>query len=579
MYRPELPDLYRSISPKRCPISIRPPVVVYMKGYDDLREFKIIEAISRGFGIKSQLKIASLDFINNLQNKLGLEFVTFPLVFFRDRYIGGLNEFQHLKDDGQLEAPAPLATSYFPDGVCLTCGGHKFTLHDINKLFTCKACYGSGVSNHSIIRQREIVSIRHKELFICFEGKDSQQRHIYVICSLDALRPKIFTTEAVIYGYASMGCGVYDSRIVLAGGQLRVHSTLHHTTLHNGCITFDMNNRSVNHKPFLPMTHGKYKPLVFQLGKRLYVCDSRYESTGTPFLEIEFYSPAMKTTWNAIAGIFESVQELLTHSCLVFGNTCFMSYPSGGHTWTTHSNYLQNSWTPLFDKPLPFTGVATFHSQDGFDDFVMIYLDKGDVRVCKFDFSCFGDSQCLFSLIPCMSHEDEPYKQGYFADFGEGCFCLTAFGQLGILVCTFVVTRVGTPSGPLEVTCSFESTCNFYYHDLNNFVSDGTIITSVVGCFVRTQNEEAKSRAEKAAAIFYKCFRKMEDDYDLSQLKYMENPESLILEDIWGSGEEDLSSDDESEEDLACDDECEDQMGEETFDDYDPWQLENKDKS
>ncbi|KAL6508786.1 hypothetical protein OROHE_021345 [Orobanche hederae] len=491
---------------------LRPPVVVYITGDAGAKELRVcgaIESILQGYGIESQRQLASSDFLSDLGNRLG--FVKCPRVFFRGRYIGGLIEVQ---DAYQLEAPS---------AVCTACGGHKFTLlHaiDDDKLINCSAC-----SNDSSITQQ---GSSQTKLFICFQGKDIQQRHIYVICSLDAQQPRLYniTKEAVIYGYPYMGFGVYDSKIVLAGGQ----STMDNTT-HNGCFTFDMGNHSVDYNPFVFMTHGKYKPLLFQLGKRLYVCNSQYDSTiKEDVFPIEIYSPAVKTRWHAMSNIFDwsdvysSRHMLVNYSCLVFGNTCFMStVPFTDDTWITHCNYNHHLWMPYSDSPLPFTGVATFHSQDGFDDFVMIYFDKGAVKVCKFDFSGFGASQELFK-----PHKSDENIQGYFADFGMGCFCLTTFDKFRVYVCTFVVTREGTPSDPLKVTHRIQSKHVFHYDKL---FTDGMTISSVVGCSVPTQNQEAKSRAEKSEANFYKCYRKMKDDYDPVEAENMDSLVSLIHED------------------------------------------------
>lgn len=507
--------------------------MVYITG-DDAAELMVCEAIEsilQGYGIESQRQLASSDFLSDLGNRLK-GFVKCPRVFFRGRYIGGLKEVQ---DAYQLEAAS---------GVCTACGGYKFTLlHaiiDDDKLINCSACnYQSNDSQGSSSQTK---------LFICFQGKDSQQRDIYVICSLDAQQPLLYniTKEAVIYGYPSMGFGVYDSKIVLAGGQ----STMDNTT-HNGCITFDMENHSVNYNPFVLMTYGKYKPLLFQLGKRLYVCNSRYDSSSADVAPIEMYSPAVNTKWHTMSNIFTWSRchrhLLANYSCLVFGNTCFMSaVPFSDYSWRTHCNYRQTLWMPYSDSPLPFTGVATFHSQDGFDDFVMIYLDKGAVKFCKFDFTCFGDSQELFK-----PHKSDENIQGYFADFGMGCFCLITFDKFRVHVCTFVVTREGTPSDPLNLTHRIQSKHVFHYDKL---FTNGMSITSVVGCSVPTQNKEAKSRAEKAEAIFYKfykCYRKMKDDYDPLEAENMDSLESMILEDVdWLSGEKYS----EGEENSASDD-------------------------
>lgn len=109
----------------------------------------------------------------------------------------------------------------------------------------------------------------------------------YTLCSLDTQQPCIdtITTEAVISGNSFMGFGVYDYKIILAGG---LRTTDYSTN--NDCITFDIESHVVDYNPLVSMSYGKFKPpVLFQLGKRLYVCNSQYDSTSADIAPIEMY--------------------------------------------------------------------------------------------------------------------------------------------------------------------------------------------------------------------------------------------------------------------------------------------------
>ncbi|KAK1390489.1 hypothetical protein POM88_018667 [Heracleum sosnowskyi] len=465
-----------------------PLSVLYLAKDQSLKGHDAVQSIHKG-SIVEKRDVSSL--LPALMKDLNVDSLSCPMIFIGGRYIGGLPEFTKLKESGRL----------------------WFLLS------------GSAKVQDDICR----LSIRRSKFYICLEAVDSRRRHMYIIYSIHETLlctkqtyPPTMKQEAVIFGYPSMGCGTCDSKIIFAGGQRPLDRDRH-----NNCIAFDMTDNSVNNEPFIPMDKGKFKPLVFQLNKRLYVCGSEYSfksRNDADFLSIEFYSPAMRTRWRTVSNIFKwprgSNDFLANYACLVFGNSCLMSVPYEDATYITHCNFLESVWVKHSDASLPFTGLAASYSQTGYTDFVMIYFKEGVVRVCKFDFSCIGDSKDLFTL-----KSNGENMRGYFADCGKGRFCLTAFDKSHVYVCTFVVTRVGIPSDPLHMTHRILSSYNFHF---DQFSIEGRKITSVVGCSVPTPNEEAKLFAEKLAAAHYKNYMKVNDDYDPWDT---DNIKSLILQD------------------------------------------------
>lgn len=92
---------------------------------------------------------------------------------------------------------------------------------------------------------------------------------------------------------------------------------------------------------------------------------------------------------------------------------------------------------------------------------------------------------------------------GYFADFGDGIFSLTASDSVRIYVCTFKICEPMV----FELLSQYE-----YRFDALSF---GVDIISVVGCFAPYQNSSAIEHAEKALKVEYRMFaQKSEDDPD-----------------------------------------------------------------
>lgn len=336
------------------------------------------------------------------------------------------------------------------------------------------------------------------KLRICFKAKDKDYRNIYLIYSVEGSwlanqrsNPPTLNRDAVIFGYEVMGCGVYDSKIVLAGKGLSLRYYDHSS--HDGFVTYDMRKDVVSYKPFLPLCPSDFdsnvKPLVFQLNLRLYV----YYHNDI----VNFCSPAIKTDWNiSRIGTDCSFYGAEKCSCLVIGNSCCISAPCADVTYIHHSNYNEMcesdnlkkhsnpysddmgfDWMKHSDASLPFSGQATFYHQDGFDDFVIIYFENGVVRVFLFDFFSFGDSQVLFAVDSCTIGGT---MHGYFADFGNGCYCLTAFNKSLFYLYTFKITRYGKQSDPLKVQAKILSRYNF---EFDYFCTEGNKIEKVLGCF------------------------------------------------------------------------------------------------
>lgn len=118
-------------------------------------------------------------------------------------------------------------------------------------------------------------------MHFCFEAKDNQGKHVYVIytAKLSDLwtksdSPPHFTKEVVITtGVPSMGCGVFNSKLVLAGGSVK--SQQHgYNVKHKGVITYDLTTKQLSNSEIPLMPGGKLRPLVFQLDNKLYVLDT-----------------------------------------------------------------------------------------------------------------------------------------------------------------------------------------------------------------------------------------------------------------------------------------------------------------
>ncbi|KAK1358165.1 hypothetical protein POM88_051421 [Heracleum sosnowskyi] len=264
------------------------------------------------------------------------------------------------------------------------------------------------------------------KLYTCFEATNDLEEHVYVIYSakLSDLHNKklgskpMFEFETAIKGLKSMGCGVFNSKIVLAGGLVTRDEEKEYQ---NGLITFDIQERSVSQECFPPMIGEKIRPVVFELYGRLYVL-----STST-YVSVRSFGQMAK---------------------------CFMID---------------------YDEVIPFRGMATTYWKPGFSDVVVIYLSqeayKPDGELCS-----------------------------YFADFGEGNFCLTVYDNVSIHVYMFTIDRLpNKENGALNIQLKRLVDHTYSYKEL---AFGGNKCVSLLGCFA-LPSDDRKKRVEESD--LYRC--------------------------------------------------------------------------
>lgn len=343
----------------------------------------------------------------------------------------------------------------------------------------------------------------HTVLHICFEAQKSDykqgQDHTYLVYSVNISdeqtgEPK-FTKQAQITGPPSMGCGLSRSQIVLAGG---VSDGIKKKDI----ITFDMNTKMTSTNTFPPTKRGKLKPLVFELHNRLYVFDTGSHINKRSF---EFLSNKRKL-WHRVNNPFAEHTELsdyvspdicLDYSFLAIGNTAYISSPRGRIGFLHHSNHSYKSWYPGLPK-LPFPGVATFHYQPDYPDLLVITFKNGLVEAREFRSTIEPDiTEVLFAVDP--SWRSVGPMTGYFANFGDGSFCLTAFDSLCFCVYKFKILRTGKDDDQLwDCIISYKGRFSF-----DQFEDNGWRISSVLGCFPPDQNYKANLLAEKLVYSYW----------------------------------------------------------------------------
>ncbi|KAK1390753.1 hypothetical protein POM88_018931 [Heracleum sosnowskyi] len=344
----------------------------------------------------------------------------------------------------------------------------------------------------------------HTVLHICFEAQKSDRKqgpdHTYLVYSVDFSdnqtgEPK-FTMEALIPGPPSMGCGLFGSQIVLAGGVLDGIKK-------KDIVTFDMNSKSTSTDTFPPTKRGKLKPFIFELQNRLYVFDTGSHINKRSF---EFLSNKSKI-WHHINNPFALHTELsdyvspdisLDYSFLAVGNTAYISSPRGYVGFLLHSNKSGNSWYPSLPK-LPPPGVATFHYQCGYNNILVITFTNGLVVAREFNWTLDSNitTEILFAIDP--SWRSGGPMTGYFANLGDGNFCLSAFDSLCFCLYKFKILRKGKGDDQFwDCSISYKGRFSF-----DQFDDSGCRISSVLGCFPQDQNYNANLLAERLVHSYW----------------------------------------------------------------------------
>ncbi|KAL6561011.1 hypothetical protein OROGR_003801 [Orobanche gracilis] len=353
------------------------------------------------------------------------------------------------------------------------------------------------------------------KLYFCFEATNIQQEHVYLlysakmsdlICKASDSTPK-FTMEVVISGgFPSMGCGVFGSKIVLAGGLVVQGRTV---VPNYGLITYDTASKHVSREDIPPMCGRKLRPLVFPLNNKLFVLDT---SCYVDDMSFEIWSPKKKL-WRRLQShyfdmcirydINEAICRRAPYSWFVFGNCLCVSLPTDMHTYFHHARQFSKSFNPRFQGPLPFSGMATTLYQQGFSDVVVISFSKGcvegrrvNIAMSVYNYS-LGHPQIIFETEPSNGE-----LSSYFADCGDGRFCLTTFDNVNIHVYMFKIRRrKDKKDGALNLHLISKI---MHKYDLNNFSTGGNTSFSFLGCFAPARDDRKKQSEE--AKIYHRYF-------------------------------------------------------------------------
>ncbi|KAK1367810.1 hypothetical protein POM88_033902 [Heracleum sosnowskyi] len=250
-------------------------------------------------------------------------------------------------------------------------------------------------------------------------------------------------------------------------------------------MIFDLNSKQLSSDSFPSMLQGKLKPLIFQLQDKLYVMDT---ISGYFDGSFEHFIPT-NGEWNLLRQpCYDDLkyelncQQDRNYSCLLFGNAIYLSVSIDdcNFLFIHHPNLTYKSWFPAHvlrpRNPLLFSGVATFCHHDDANDFLIVSFSNRVVRVHLFDVTghSLPASKKLFSLPSSSNSVEDEHVSGYFADFGDSIFGLTASYSVGIYVYTF---EIFGPDDPMM----FQLLSHYEYRF--DVLSFGVDIISVVGCF------------------------------------------------------------------------------------------------
>lgn len=297
--------------------------------------------------------------------------------------------------------------------------------------------------------------IEEQKLYTCFEATNDLGEPVYVISSAKISElhdkqfgstPLVFKVEVVIKGLQSMGCGVFGSKIVLAGGLVtRDEDKIYR----RGMITYDTKRKLVSYVDIPPMQGLKIRPVVIELHEiRLYVLNT---STHVHRRSFEIYYPT-KRFWDALddpyltqnSGVLgnKKISGRTPYSWFVFGNCLCISSPKGGPSHIHHARTVYKFFMSNYDELLPFRGMATTYWHPDFSDVVVIYLSQEGVvegRRLNIKPHYFGEPEKIFETVP---FKPDGELSSYFADFGYGNFCLTVFDNVIIHVYMFTIVRL-----------------------------------------------------------------------------------------------------------------------------------------
>lgn len=328
-------------------------------------------------------------------------------------------------------------------------------------------------------------------LYLCFEAKNTKDEPMYLIYSAKVSNALTeFTFETSIRGVSSMGCGLLDSKMVLAGG---VSGTEENREYYRGVITYDPVRKQLSTKDIPNMRGRKLRPLVFEIHGRLCVMDS---SDSLYKRSCEVYYPSHKiwekmddplcNRFSANRGR-KNIVGRTPYSWFVIGKSISLCSPIDTYTFFYHARQMTRCFTVDDTQPLPFHGMAITYWDPEFVDVVVISFSKGDVagrgrvegRALRYFPIILSKPQLLFNTDAYESPDGE--VSSYFAECTNGKFCLTTFDNFNIHVYIFEIYRDEAENGVMSLVLDHYVKRKYSYND---FSQDGINSFSVSGCFV-----------------------------------------------------------------------------------------------
>ncbi|KAL6523161.1 hypothetical protein OROHE_016456 [Orobanche hederae] len=366
-----------------------------------------------------------------------------------------------------------------------------------------------------------------KNIHFCFEAKDYQDKPVYLIYTstlgdLKSELPPHFTKQVVITcGVPSMGCGLFGSKLVLAGGSVKSEEDHSLYVKHKGVITYDLTTQQLSDSDIPKMRGGKLRPLFFQLNNRLYALDTARNSNSYHG-SFELYYPnqrrwrSLRLCINPVATIPDpGTKGISFFSWFAFGSTVSLSLPKGPRnlSYIHHSKFRYKSFQPIDNEPLPFPGMAITYCQHDFEDVVVISFSKGGLvegRLLRPNF-CFHGKPVIILDTKTYSHHVGDLN-GWFAHFGNGTFCLTAFDSVNIYVHVFKISRRHKckEGEDLNIRLIHHSMHSFKYTD---FSGVGHTSFSFAGCFAPSPPSSG-SKESTEAKIYNSWFQRFNFSYE-----------------------------------------------------------------
>lgn len=378
-------------------------------------------------------------------------------------------------------------------------------------------------------------------MYVCFEANHTEKVHAYLIYSVELSQlqtssyldstPK-FNLEHVIFGVPAMGCGIFGSRIVLAGGLIQ--DKYGRDIKNKGVITYDITTKQVSTEEIPKMRGGKVKPLMLELNNKLYAMDTNVDLHRRSF-EIYYpnqkhwhclHNPYFALTPNLVAQLSEC-KGLGRFSWFAFGHCLCMSLPRDMLTFLHHSKHRHKNFNSCFNRPLQFQGMAITYYQDGFEDVVVISLSEGIVQGRRLRL-CFDDPyENPVHILDTKYYSDHQGEMsGFFTNFGNGNFGLTTFDKDHIHFYTFHIFRGRDKHGRLTLKTSYVFIHKFTH---TQFATQVHSSFRFAGSFTPVSQAGGQSKENNEAKLYRRDLRLWkweEKDDDILGTKCVHNSDS-----------------------------------------------------